>query len=800
MTTMSRGFSLRVDLPAILALLLLSLAMTFPLVFHMNDRVASDLRDPLYSMWLMSWDVRAAGAGFAHFADANIFYPHRGVLYYGDVLPALALLGAPVFLLSGNPVLAYNVLFLLSFFIAGLGMYLLVKHLTASRNAAFLAALIFAFFPYHFAHLSHLEILYLGWIPFCFLFIHRYFEDPKLGHLLAAALFYILQVFSCAYYGQYLTVFAGLMAVYLALSSGQWRSLRLWRDMLLPLALTGAVLLPYFLAFVRVHDKMLFVRAQWEVEFYSAELQHYVAVPTINAVWGWLTGKLGAQEWQLFPGLVAIGLTLAWALAKRRAGWEAASDVRFIRPRNRSFIAWDVLNAALFAFVLIVGVTGGFDLDAGPLKVSAHSLDNPVLLLLVSLFLRGVLDRRIREGMRRFFRASSPAEKYYLFMVVLAWLLSFGPVIRFLGREIIAGPYGLLFDRIPGFKNVRVPSRFAALMMVGLSVLAGWGAMGILSRRRSPGAKILAAAILGALILVEYLSLPIPLVTVPVKDRLPEVYAAVAKLPAEAVLVELPMPARDGEEYEDASAVYYSLYHRRRIVNGYSGNTPPGYRVIREAMDQFPSEATFDLLSDLGVGYALVHTDGYRAADGQAIVRCLTDHQARAERVAGAGGDHLYRLIPRARAEAQEPGLIETGDRTKWKAKASLNPQLAELAFDGNPKTGWTTGYPQRKGEVYELDLGESARIRKVVLVLDTNPLDYPRSFRLEGSADGTVWTSLYAKEGFFPALDAAMIEDFEKYVVPVPFEPADVRHIRFTLTAAHESRHWSINEIICYR
>jgi len=44
------------------------------------------------------------------------------------------------------------------------------------------------------------------------------------------------------------------------------------------------------------------------------------------------------------------------------------------------------------------------------------------------------------------------------------------------------------------------------------------------------------------------------------------------------------------------------------------------------------------------------------------------------------------------------------------------------------------------------------------------------------------------------------MIEDFEKYVVPVPFEPADVRHIRFTLTAAHESRHWSINEIICYR
>src|SRR5512137_609110 len=100
-----RAVRLHPDLPAILALALLSLALTYPLALHVTDHVPSDLRDPLYSMWLLSWDVRAAGRGFAGFGDANIFYPHRGTLYYGDALPALALLGAPVLLLTGNPVL-----------------------------------------------------------------------------------------------------------------------------------------------------------------------------------------------------------------------------------------------------------------------------------------------------------------------------------------------------------------------------------------------------------------------------------------------------------------------------------------------------------------------------------------------------------------------------------------------------------------------------------------------------------------------------------------------------------------------
>ena len=38
--------------------------------------------------------------------------------------------------------------------------------------------------------------------------------------------------------------------------------------------------------------------------------------------------------------------------------------------------------------------------------------------------------------------------------------------------------------------------------------------------------------------------------------------------------------------------VYFASVHRKPVVNGYSGYAPPGYRIVREAMDAFPSPAT----------------------------------------------------------------------------------------------------------------------------------------------------------------------------------------------------------------
>jgi hypothetical protein len=782
------------DGPALLALLLLSLVLTYPLVFHLADRVASDLRDPLYNVWVLTWDVHAVTTG-ARFAEANIFYPHHGTLFYSDALPFLALLGAPVLLLTGNPVLTYNFLLIFSFFLAGTGMYYLIKHLTSSRNAAFLAGLIFAFLPYRFAHIAHLEILFFGWMPLCLLFIHRFFENETLGNLLGIVLFYVLQVTSCAYYGQYLTLFAALMFLYFALKSEAWKRGFFWAKAAMIAFLAAAALFPYLYSYLRVHEKMLFTRALWEVEYYSAQLQHFLAVPRNNFAWGWLMGKLGAQEWQLFPGLIAISLSLFWFFGKRSRARAHRESLATDRGR-KIFAVWNIAIAILLGFIVYLGISHGIELRVGIFRISAHRLQKPVILLLVSFFLRLILDARARAAVRNFLGESSLSERFYLFMAGLGWLLCFGPVIRLLGKDILPGPYAILYKWVPGFRNVRVPSRFAALMMLGFCLMSALGALGIIARRRTPIGKNWVAGALATAIIVEYLSVPLPLVSVPVGGKIPEIYGAVSKLPPNAALVEIPMPVRDSEESEEAPAVYYSLYHWRNIVNGYSGYTPPGYRVVREAMQGFPSDDTLNLLADLDVGFVLLHTGEPHAEKGLEILKEFRKYEAAAELVAESHGDYLIRLLPRPERKKIAPRLGEAGNKILWRGRASLNGNQAGLALDGNPATAWSTGYPQRAGEFFELDLGETLEAAEIELHLDRVPLDYPRSFKLESSTDGREWTQLYAKSDFFPALNKDMIEDFSKYSVPIPFERTRMRYLKITLTASHEARHWSISEI----
>lgn len=331
------------DFLALAVFVILALAMTYPLVFHAADHVPSDLSDPLYNIWIMDWNIHQFSAGLKNFWNTNIFFPHTGTYFYADGLLALSLLGAPVSLLSGNPILAYNVLFLLSFFLCAAGMYFLVRRLSASRPAAFLSALIFAFIPYRFAHISHLELLYFVWMPFCFLFLHRFFENPSWGNLSGIGFFFVLQVYSCAYYGQYLALFAGLFILYFALKKGFFRRADFWAKMGLLFFLCSAALLPYVYPFIRVHRKMLLFRPLWEVKHFSAELQHFLAVPPWNLTWGWLMGRFGAQEWQLYPGIIPVFLTLfLWMRKWKNTETEAGSvDVK---KKKKIFVWWDAAN------------------------------------------------------------------------------------------------------------------------------------------------------------------------------------------------------------------------------------------------------------------------------------------------------------------------------------------------------------------------------------------------------------------------------------------------------------------------
>ena len=120
----------------------LSIAMTWPLVTGLTHDIPGDFGDPLFTSWVLSWDATHLGRGWW---SANIFAPHPLSLAYSEHFLPQALQALPIYAVTKNPILCYNLLFLSTFALSALGMFLLGRELTGSAVAGFVAGLAFAF-------------------------------------------------------------------------------------------------------------------------------------------------------------------------------------------------------------------------------------------------------------------------------------------------------------------------------------------------------------------------------------------------------------------------------------------------------------------------------------------------------------------------------------------------------------------------------------------------------------------------------------------------------------------------------
>lgn len=207
-----RKGSLRQHLGALLLYGFLAVVFTWPLVLNI-DR-ANDHGDPAVMVWSMAWISHSLFNSPASLYDANFFYPVEDTLAYTDLLLPSALLDAPMYFATGNPLVGFNVILLLTFVLSGYTTFLLARRLLGDMPYALPAALfagaIFTFSPYRMAHITQLNSMTTYFLPLILLFLHRYLEDGrKARDLFLAGLFFTLNAVSGLYYG----VFAALMMV-----------------------------------------------------------------------------------------------------------------------------------------------------------------------------------------------------------------------------------------------------------------------------------------------------------------------------------------------------------------------------------------------------------------------------------------------------------------------------------------------------------------------------------------------------------------------------------------------------------
>ena len=325
--------------------LVVSIVLTWPLVLTPGRVVLPDVGDPLLNTWLLwwnSWHVPLTEAWW----NASMFFPATGAMAFSEHLLGLSVFVSPMIWLTGNPLLAYNAMLLLTFAFSAVAAFLLMRALGTRRDAAILAAALFAFAPYRLGQLTHLQVLAAYWMPIGLLGLHKFLDDGRARWLITFAIAWLLQALSNGYFAVFYSVLIACWMLWHA-RAANWRRIAAMAGAGIAAA---ACLLPIIWKYVAVHDAYGFVRRAREVEEYSADLASILQPPRLSAVWDWLN-VYARGEADLFPGITAPAIILICGASVLIAHRGARPLAAAIRSRSAALF-YPIAAAVMFFFAL----------------------------------------------------------------------------------------------------------------------------------------------------------------------------------------------------------------------------------------------------------------------------------------------------------------------------------------------------------------------------------------------------------------------------------------------------------------
>ena len=317
---------------------LLAVALTWPVAARFSSAGRLDTGDGRYSIWNVAWVARALTTNPAELFQANIFHPHANTLAFSEANLVAGVIAVPAWLLTANAIAASNWTILCSFALTFFTTYLLVRRLTGSVAGAAIAALHFAYSPFVFAHIPHVQLLMTFPLPLVMLALHGFVEAPGLRRALALGAALALQALASGYYGFFAGLIAALGIVWFGVAFGHWRSIRYWALSGAAAAIAIAIVAPFFLPYLGIREDG-FVRSLDDARLHSVRWRAYFASPIL--LHRWMLPLIGSWREVLFPGFLPIIFTVV-AIA------------RSIGPRRESV----PIRGRVLGFYLVVAALG----------------------------------------------------------------------------------------------------------------------------------------------------------------------------------------------------------------------------------------------------------------------------------------------------------------------------------------------------------------------------------------------------------------------------------------------------------
>jgi hypothetical protein len=739
-----------------------TLLVTWPLPLRLGDAVPSDLGDPLLNTWILWWNSRTVPLTQAWW-DAPAFYPAPDVLAFSEHLLGLSPLTTPMIWGSGNPLLAYDVAFLLTFVLSAMGAYVLALTVTKRHDVAFVAGLAYGFAPYRMAQVAHIQVLASFWMPLALAALHRYVADRRARWLV---LFGVATAFQGLTNGYYLFFFPVLVALWVLWFAPRNRVRATAGAVGAALAAATAPLVPLLLHYRAAHARYHLERASSEVSRFSAGIDDLLNASANLTVWG---GWLGSREFetQLFPGLTGIlVIAVATLWGPRTSGPDREARGLLPRPVRLALV---VVATILSLVALSRLVLGPWRLELLGLTVSIATLSKPMTQAFV------VWAAVVATGpfVRRLVRSRSPLA-FYALAAVAMWALSLGPGPRFGDVEILRwGPYTWLSE-LPGFSSLRVPARFAMLAVLCLSTATAL-ALARLRPRLSPRAGAVLVALASAGVLADGWS--------DVRFREAPQPSVLSPGDGPGAVLELPLQ----RPVHETRVMHRGIGHRHPVVNGYSGHEPPHAHVLRAALAARDPELLEELAAH-GVRHVVVFRDRDQDRRWRLYVRSVPGFR----RVRALGHQVLFELP--ARPPVGSP--CDGPPLTIESLETDLLPERAHLALDGDPDTWWDTGQPQQPGDGLLVTLDAVREVSGLELALGPQYWGFPRRLSIEASVDGRDWAVLWTGPTGGRAFTAAVIAP-RRVPLRVCFPAARARYLRLRLQAGEPVAGWAVAELV---
>ena len=233
-----------------------------------------------------------------------------------------------------------------------------------------------------------------------------------------------------------------------------------------------------------------------------------------------------------------------------------------------------------------------------------------------------------------------------------------------------------------------------------------------------------------------------PLGTTPQRVRI--------EAPREAIVIELP----PDDPATNVAAMYRAIEHRRPLVNGYSGHTPPHYDLLSRSL----REGDPSILTHFARGRPLVAVV-HRNADPNGAWRALVDSVGGILQEESGIGPVL--MIPPQPRERHPP----------------LGGELPAMPIDTE------AGY-------VGVDLGSQRVVRALRIPLRWRHAEIGPRLRIETSSDGVAWTTAWEDWTGEAELSAALDDQL---LVPMTIHLPDVstRYVRLT------APDWVANEVV---